>query len=132
MSNGSIKKHHWIVLNYPFLEKARIFVYKEQVHNTLYFSANDIAYCLEYNVPHDAILTFIPRNNLSRLPYTNGIFLNAQAVSDFITDTLIVLGNDEVDDNIRAKRERIKRFRTWFQKYLSKCANLKTGKTCPQ
>lgn len=132
MSNVLFKKHYWIVLKYPFLEEARIFVYKEKVNHTLYFSANDIAHCLEYNIPHDAILTFIPKNSLSRLPFTNGTFLNAEAVSNFITDTLINLGNDTVDDNIRDKRKRIKRFRTWFQKYLSKCANLKTGKTCPQ
>lgn len=132
MSHIFVKKHHWIIINYPYMEKARVFVYKEQVNNTLYFSANDIAYCLEFNIPHNAVQTFIPKNSLSYLPFTNGTFLNTEAVSNFITDTLISIPNDINDDVNQKKRQRIKQFQKWFENYLSKCANLKSGMICPR
>lgn len=129
MSNLLVKKHYWILINYPYMEKARIFVYKEQVNNTLYFSANDIAYCLEFNIPHKAVQTFIPKQSLSRLPFTNGTFLNAEAVSNFITDILISIPDNELNQK---KRQRIKLFGKWFENYLSKCGNLNFGTLCPK
>lgn len=127
-----VRKHYWVVINYPFIEKARIFVYKEQINNTLYFSANDIAYCLEFNIPHVAVQTFIPKNSLSHLPFTSGTFLNAEAVSNFITDALISIPNVINDELNQKKRQRIKQFKKWFEKYLSKCANSNSGIICPK
>lgn len=132
MSNLLVKRHYWIIINYPYKEKARIFVYKEQINNTLYFSANDIAYCLEFNIPHNAIKTFIPKKSLSYLPFTNGIFLNIEAVSNFITDTLISIPNDFNDEINQKNQQRIKQFEKWFNNYLSKCANENSGRLCPK
>lgn len=132
MSNLLNKKHYWTILKYPYLEDARIFVYKEQINSTLYFSANDIAYCLEFNIPHDAIKRFISMNKLSRLPFTSGTFLNTETVFNFITNTLITFPNDSNHENNNRKRQRIKQFQLWFERYIRKCENSKTGILCPQ
>ena len=98
-------RHHSFLINYPYVSGAQIFVYKDQKTNKLYFSANDVAYCLGFDPPHEAIRDFIPTDHIKKLPYTNGKFLDMQSIADF----LFTLSND------KDRMLKVTIFRVWLR-----------------
>ena len=108
------KKYYSTILNYPFSNKNKIFMYKDLKTETLYFSANDIAYCLGYDPPHKAIQNFIPINDIIQIPFINGKLLNKHSILNFV-DVLRNLILDTPDSQIKNRKlENLENFRNWF------------------
>lgn len=118
----------WALVRYPRYTLHRgdlqteynMYVYQDE-HLNLYFSANDVAWCLGYEAapPHKVVEKHVPPQDLHTLSYATGQFMTVDGVRRFLDRTH---GRDEV------------RFRDWFEKYVTECenkVNTSPFSTCP-
>lgn len=122
-------KKRWIHLTFaPNVLKDdklyEIIVYVDK-HDTFFFFANAVFWCLGFDEPHIAVQQLVPPNEQHKLPFGSGIFLNEMTVRKLINDRL----NSGV---LKLKKYKIvKRFEAWFNSYLARCKSNNLLKTCP-